>query len=204
MNPCQIVLATTNAKKREELRRYLEGLPVELLPFPEGVEPPPEEGATFRENAIAKAVYVAKATRELVIAEDSGIEVDALGGRPGVMSARYSGEEATDEQNNAKLLAELKGVPSDKRTARYRCAIVLANEEGALLEAEGAVEGIIAEAPSGTYGFGYDPLFIYPPAGGTFGELGAAVKDKVSHRARALRGFTSKLRDFLQSAGREA
>jgi len=196
----ELILGTTNAKKREELGRHLSELPVELSPYPHGIPPAPEEGSSFRENAVTKAVHLARATGKLVIGEDSGLEVDALGGRPGIFSARYAGEEASDEQNNLKLLRELEHIPQDQRTARYRCVIVLANADGPLLEARGTVEGIIAETPRGNHGFGYDPLFIYPPGNGTFGELGPSVKEKVSHRARALEEFSQKLAEFLKAA----
>lgn len=200
MKRLEVILGTTNAKKREELGRHLSELPVELLPYPQGILPAPEEGSSFRENAVAKAVHLARATGKLVIGEDSGLEVDALGGRPGIFSARYADEEATDEQNNLKLLRELEGIPTQSRTARYRCVIVLANADGPLLEARGTVEGIIAETPRGSHGFGYDPLFTYPPENGTFGQLGPSVKEKVSHRARALEEFSQKLAEFLKAA----
>lgn len=200
MKRLEVILGTTNAKKREELRRHLSQLPVELLPYPEDIPPAPEEGSSFRENAVAKAIYLARATGKLVIGEDSGLEVDALEGRPGIFSARYAGEEATDEENNLKLLRELKNISQEQRTARYRCVIVLADADGPLLEAQGTVEGIIAETPRGRHGFGYDPLFIYLPENGTFGELGPSVKEKVSHRAKALEEFSQKLAEFLKPA----
>ncbi len=203
MKRLKAVIGTTNAKKELELRTRLAELPLDLLPYPKGVTPAPEQGASFRENAIAKALHLARATGHPAIAEDSGIEVDALGGRPGVFSARYAGPDATDEENNIKLLRELEGVPDDKRTARYRCVIVLADRDGALVEADGTVEGLIARKPRGHHGFGYDPLFIYPSAKGTFGELGPKVKEKVSHRAKALEEFIPKVADFLKSLPEE-
>jgi len=199
MKPLKVVLGTTNRKKEQELRKRLSELPIQLLSYPEDVPPAPEEGTSFRQNAVAKAIHLARATGELVIAEDSGLEVDALGGRPGIRSARYAGENATDEDNNVKLLRELEGVPPEKRNARYRCVIVLANADGPFVEAEGTVEGVIAHEPRGSHGFGYDPLFIYPPENGTFGELGASVKDRVSHRAEALEEFSRRAADFLKS-----
>lgn len=158
-----------------------------------------EDGKTYAENARKKATELAKALGEWVLADDSGIEVDALGGRPGVLSSRYSGEPSDDERNNRKLLEELRGVAPEKRTARYRSWLVLASPDRKVLQAEGVCEGRIAERPAGKNGFGYDPLFYDPELGKTFGELEAAEKNRRSHRARALQALWPQLLAYLRS-----
>lgn len=198
-----LVLASRNRKKRKELEALLEGLPVEvrtLDDYPE-VPDPVEDGETFAENAEKKAVFVAERTGMPALADDSGLEVDALGGRPGVHSARYAGDpnrKTRDGANNRKLLEELDGVPEEKRTARFRCCIAFAvpGEFGAGVAArsDGKVEGVILESARGEEGFGYDPLFFHPSSGCTFAELAAGKKNELSHRARALR----KIRPFLK------
>jgi XTP/dITP diphosphohydrolase len=151
-----------------------------------------ETGVTFEENATLKAVAVSQASGGWVIADDSGLEVDALGGAPGVYSARYSGSEATDLSNNALLLKNLQDVRGKERRARFRCVIVLARDGRKLAAFDGVVEGIIANQPKGTEGFGYDPLFIPDGFCQTFGELPAVTKNRLSHRAKAL----EKLREW--------
>jgi XTP/dITP diphosphohydrolase len=183
-----LILATRNLHKVREIGQILgDGVVLRsLADFPE-VPEVPEEGETFEANAIQKAAFAARALGLPALADDSGLEVDALHGAPGARSARFAGERATYEENNAKLLGLLKGVPEAGRTARFRCVIALARPDGTARAAEGACEGRIAEAPAGTGGFGYDPLFI--PAGydRTFAELGEEVKNRISHRSRALR-----------------
>ena len=184
----KLVVATRNERKRRELAAILAGLPVEVVrldAYP-GAPDVEETGATFADNARLKALSAAGHTGEWAVADDSGLEVDALGGRPGVYSARFSGPGATDAANNALLLSLLKDVPPDQRTARFRCAIALASPEGETWVDEGTCEGVIAGAPRGEGGFGYDPLFIVPELGMTFAELPAEVKNRISHRARAL------------------
>lgn len=163
---------------------------------PEGFErivPPEETGVTFEENAIAKALYYGSQTSGLLFAEDSGLEVDALGGAPGVHSARFSGPNATDESNNELLLAKLRG--ESNRAARYLCVIALVRENRVVRTFRGTVEGRIADAPRGSNGFGYDPVFYYPPFACTFGEADPAAKMRVSHRAQA----TAAMFDYLRN-----
>ena len=156
-----------------------------------------EDGTTFRANAAKKAVVIAQHTGLLVMGEDSGLDVDALGGRPGVYSARYSGHNATDETNNDLLLKELDGVPYGKRTARYRCAMALADKDALVDVVEASCEGVIAMERRGTNGFGYDPLFLIPSCQKTFGELDLSVKQTMSHRANALKKFLKLLENYL-------
>lgn len=142
-----------------------------------------------------------RSTDVLVLADDSGIVVEALGGKPGVLSARYAGKHGDDEANNRKLLSELEGVPDDKRKAHFACAIALANQNGVLLTTEGRVNGRITTSPRGNSGFGYDPLFFYEPYGKTFGETPAEMKNAVSHRANALREFQAEFASLLKQEG---
>jgi XTP/dITP diphosphohydrolase len=148
---------------------------------------PPESGESFQENARQKAVVVAKASGCLAVADDSGLEVDALAGRPGVLSARYAGPGASDADRIALLLRALLATPEAERTARFRCVIAIAEPNGAVQFAEGVCEGRIARAPRGTHGFGYDPVFEIPSLGKTFAEVDPAVKNRLSHRALAFR-----------------
>jgi XTP/dITP diphosphohydrolase len=166
----------------------LSGVPFRLLSladFP-GVCLPPEDGQTYAENAAIKASAVAVATGALALADDSGLEVDALGGRPGVRSARYGGPGLRDADRVGLLLAELRGVPAAQRTARFRCAIALGDPGGRVDVVEGVVEGQVLEAARGAGGFGYDPIFFHPPSRATFAELSAERKNAVSHRSLAL------------------
>ncbi|MBI4209588.1 MAG: XTP/dITP diphosphatase [Deltaproteobacteria bacterium] len=192
----ELALATRNLHKAQELKRMLEGLPLQILTLQDLPEfsMPPEDKPTFRENALQKAVTTAQQTGKFSLADDSGLEVDVLGGEPGVFSARYAGPQATDPENNEKLLKALEGIASEKRTARFRCALALAKPSGDCEVVEGTCEGVIASEPRGTCGFGYDPLFLIPSLGKTFGELGETVKSQISHRAIAAR----KLRELLQ------
>lgn len=195
-----IVIASRNAKKLKELDRIAKasGVDVRFLPLDHWPDVPtaPEEEPTFAANARAKALWYARATDQICLADDSGLEVDALGGEPGVRSARYAGPDASDADNRAKLLAALRDVPEGRRGARFRCAIALADEEGVIFEADGATEGVILAAERGDGGFGYDPLFLSAEIGRTFAEADAAEKDRVSHRGRAL----AALLDFLRRA----
>jgi XTP/dITP diphosphohydrolase len=163
---------------------------VETLPGIENIEPSPETGDTFEANAIQKALYYSKHCDGLLFVDDSGLEVDALGGAPGVYSARYAGPDATDEANNRLVLDRMQGVAD--RTARFVCVVALA-ENGKLVRTfRGEVEGQLTEEPRGSNGFGYDPLFFYPPFGYTFGEAPLDRKMQVSHRARALRSLRDR------------
>ena len=193
-----IVLGTRNRKKLEEILDHLAGVPIKwhtLADYPTAPEIE-EDGDTFLANARKKATELARALGAWVLGEDSGLVVDALGGRPGVYSARYSGPGATDESNNQKLLGELAGVPEPKRTAHYVCTAVLSDPWGNVhAEVEGHCSGRIGLEPHGTHGFGYDPLFVIPEYHKTYGELGLQVKRHLSHRARAL----ARLRPILWS-----
>jgi XTP/dITP diphosphohydrolase len=188
--------ATTNQGKLREFRQALAGTfmcePVEGI---ERIAPPEETGATFEENAVLKAVYYSKHSDHLVFSDDSGLEVDALGGAPGIHSARFAGADATDEANNRLLLDKLLGV-SD-RAARFVCVTALARQGEMIRTFRGEVCGVITESPRGEGGFGYDPLFFYPPFGCTFGEATAEEKMRVSHRGRALAAMSAWL---LQNA----
>ena len=191
-----LVLGTNNAKKLIELRLLLPedriGL-TSLAEIPSAIDVE-ETGDTFRANAALKATEQAKHLGRWVLAEDSGLTVDALGGRPGVLSARFAGKHGEDETNNDKLLSELEGVPEDKRNAQFNCFLCLSDPQGkVVLEEHGVCCGRIAESRSGKGGFGYDPLFIIREYHRTFGELDLTVKRAISHRSRALRQLIPKL-----------
>ena len=191
----QLLVATRNVHNTEEISFILEGL-FRVLDLSAVADAPEveETGTTFIENARLKAVAISKTTGGLVLADDSGLEVDALGGEPGVYSARYAGPGAEDATNNRKLLAELAGIPEQKRTGRFRCVMVISREGEVLEEFEGCVEGMILEEEKGAGGFGYDPLFV--PEGHTqsFAELGPRIKNSLSHRARAMEKVVAWLR----------
>lgn len=185
----QLVLATNNQGKYFEIAELLSNCKLRLLSlqdFP-GLRMPEEDGATFTGNAIKKAETVSKYTGLPAMADDSGLEVDFLGRRPGVRSARYAGADSSDEENNELLLKELKGVPPEKRGASFKCVIAIALPGGVTKTVEGQCRGRIAETPQGKSGFGYDPLFIYEAAGLTFAQMTSIEKGKVSHRGIALR-----------------
>ena len=191
-----LVLGTANAAKARELRELLapHGFRVQTLAdLPDYVDVV-EDGETFADNARLKAVQQALHLGAWVMADDSGIEVAALEGRPGVYSARYAGPDATDDDNNAKLLAELGDLPPEKRAARYVCHVTLADPQGEVrAEANGECRGRIRTAPVGSNGFGYDPLFEVVEYHRTFGELGSVVKAALSHRGRAVRAIAPQL-----------
>jgi XTP/dITP diphosphohydrolase len=207
-----LVFATRNRGKLVELRQLLPG--IEVLDIAEAearigrsIAEVIEDADTFAGNAAKKARAVAAATRLPALADDSGLEVDALDGAPGVYSARYAGAHADDAANNAKLLAALVGVPTGRRTARFRAALAVADLAGplgdALLTAAGACEGLILETARGDGGFGYDPLFWSPELGQTFAEAGVGAKSGLSHRARAMRALAPQLLEYLAGAGPE-
>ena len=184
-----LVVATKNRNKVEEIRELLKDLPVKVISLEEGgwsKQEIVEDGKSFRENAIKKAYTVAKITGKLTLADDSGLEVDALDGQPGIYSARFAGEDVTDRENNLKLLRLLKDVTKEGRTAQFRCVIAIAQDPEKVEVVEGTCRGIIGFEEQGNSGFGYDPLFIYPDYNKTFAELGPEIKNKISHRARAL------------------
>jgi len=199
-----LVIATRNSGKLFELRQLLRDLPFTLcdlssFPLIESVE---ETGATFTENACMKSSAYAQQTRSMALADDSGLEVNSLGGAPGVYSARYAGDGASDAQRTDKLLAKLtKGIPGD-RAARFVSAVAIANSDGRILNVSlGVCEGRIAEVPKGSNGFGYDPIFIPDGYSQTFGELSEEVKNQISHRAYALKGALDFLRSLTTASG---
>ena len=198
-----LVIATFNQGKVKEIKEMLKDLDLEiktLKDFPE-IEPCEETGSTFFENALQKARYYAEKTGFMCLADDSGLEVEALGGAPGVHSARFAGENATDEENNQKLLKLLEGVPPEKRKARFVCVMVVYHPEGKYIKAEGVWEGRIATEPRGNYGFGYDPLFLMPEYNfeKTSAEIPLEEKNKLSHRAKALKNLKKIFPEFLKS-----
>ena len=187
----ELLVATTNSGKFAEVRAFLSKLPLKILSLKDLTEPPTviEDGATFEANARKKARTLAEFSGLLTLADDSGLEVDALNRAPGIYSARYAGEKGNDDLNNRKLLHELENVPDEKRTARFVCALALCEYRSkSTLEwtARECCEGRIARALTGSNGFGYDPLFFYPPFNKTFGEIERAIKATVSHRGKAL------------------
>lgn len=195
MLPGRILLATANANKAREFGALMEGIAVE--PLPQGFELPEETGSTFHENARLKVIAVREhflareGTAPWIMADDSGLEVDALGGAPGIYSSRYAGEEATDRRNVAKLLAELVG--KEDRSARFVCELVCLSPEGREFSFAGKFEGEIAAAPRGEFGFGYDPVFIPEGYSLTVSQISAEEKNRISHRARAARGLLARL-----------
>jgi len=193
----ELVIATRNSKKIEEIRRILEGVPVALYSlddFP-GCPEVEEDADTFEGNAVKKATAVAKYTRKAAIADDSGLEVYALNGAPGVWSARYAGADADDRENLEKLLSELRGIEKEERGARFVCVIALASPDSRVETFRGFVEGRIGTEPIGFNGFGYDPIFYPTDFDRTFAEMSADEKDALSHRGNALK----KLRAYLSS-----
>ena len=196
MVPKRLVIATANPGKLREFRSLLAGLPFELTSSAELNLPSPEEtGATFLANALLKARQAANLSASAAIADDSGLEVDALDGAPGIYSARYAGEGASDAANNAKLLRALAGMPHEQRQARYRCALVFIESaaDAAPLIAEADWQGFILDAPRGAGGFGYDPYFWLPELSKTAAELPPSEKNRLSHRGKALRALRDQL-----------
>jgi XTP/dITP diphosphohydrolase len=205
-----ILLASRNLGKLREIRQVLGDLPVRVSGLDDWgrVEPPEETGRTFAANARDKALYYARATGRWCLADDSGLEVDALDGQPGVMSARYAADQCPqdasrgeiDRANNAKLLAALAGIADERRTARFVCHLALADARRVLIAASGTLEGRIARAPAGDNGFGYDPVFFVSEPGCTVAQLTAEHKNLISHRGKAVRRFKVLLKDFLERA----
>lgn len=193
-----LVVATRNRGKSKEIKSFLEGFPVEVKdlndfgPIPEVQE----DGRTFEENAYKKASFTAKVLGLPALADDSGLEVESLNGEPGVYSARYAGENATDAMNNDKLLEALAG--KKDRKARFSCVLSLAVPLGPALTYEATCEGTILESPRGANGFGYDPLFLYPPMGKSFAEMTLAEKSRVSHRGKALQELKGEFEKVLK------
>ena len=206
MAPPALVMASRNPGKIRELEALLHNSGVQLLSLADFPLLPeiPEEGATFAENAATKAMAVARRTNHPALADDSGLMVDALGGAPGVFSARYARDRTapgppTDTDNWGKLLDELKDVPWNDRGARFVCELALATPGGKILRARGECAGIIALSPRGETGFGYDPVFWVPEYAATMAQLGPEIKNQISHRARALAAFKTLLRSWLQA-----
>jgi XTP/dITP diphosphohydrolase len=196
----KLLVATRNAGKLREIRALLAPESVEVLALTdwEGAPDVEEDGETFLENARKKAWALARATGLPVLADDSGLMVDALGGLPGVRSARYAGPAGGVRENNRKLLEELQGVPSGARRAASLCCMVLAVPGGDEITAEGRLEGVILNSPRGEGGFGYDPLFFVETAGLTLAEMDLAAKNRLSHRARALRNILPRVLDLVR------
>ena len=195
MDKPSLLLATTNPGKAKEFRTCLRTLPFEIISLEEiGLTQSfPEEGDTFLANARGKSLFYSRRWKGLTVAEDSGLEVRHLDGSPGVYSARFAGPQATDAQNNSKVLALLSGIPAEKRQARFVSCLVLAREGTIIKEIQEDVEGLILFEPRGSEGFGYDPIFFFPPLNKSFGELNPEEKNRVSHRGKALQ----KLKSFL-------
>lgn len=200
-DPLRLVVASRNRGKLREIGELLAAHGIAVIgidSFP-GVPEVVEDGASFRENAAKKAVETARRLSEWVLGEDSGLEVDALGGAPGIYSARFSGPAASDESNNAKLLVELAGVPDERRGAHYTCNVAVADPQGTVrLQLQAACRGRITAEARGTNGFGYDPYFLIPEYHRTFGELAPCVKRHLSHRGRAFERLIPQLARLLK------
>ena len=193
----KLLLATNNKGKAREYRSLLSGVPFELVtPDEVGINTEVEEvGKSFEENARLKAATLARESQLLSLADDSGLEVDALGGEPGTLSARYAGEGASDEDRVSYLLTKLEGVPEEKRTARFRCVIAIAAPQGDVELCSGECEGIIAFEPRGERGFGYDPIFYLPELKKTMAELPPEEKNRISHRGMAAKKASQLLKE---------
>lgn len=184
----ELIVATKNKKKLQEIKDILKYRKVKITSLADYPDAPRiiENAKTFKENAIKKAVRIARFTKRLTLGEDSGLCVYALGGKPGIYSSRFSGKNKSDKQNNLKLLEMLKGLPRHKRKAYYTCAVAIADKDGLIAAVEGRCHGLIGFELKGIRGFGYDPLFVIPEFKKTFAQLGEKVKHKMSHRYRAL------------------
>ena len=197
----ELLVATRNKGKLKEIRELLADLPFKITSLADydGLPEIEEDGKTFAQNALKKAATIALYTKKLTLGEDSGLEVKALDNRPGIYSARYSGETATDRKNNLKLLRELRGVALKNRQARYRCCAALVDRDGIIDVVSGSCQGVITTRSKGKNGFGYDPFFLIPQYKKTFGELDPAIKAKISHRARAMKKVKKVLKKYLKS-----
>jgi len=192
----ELVIATNNPGKMKEIQRFLHGLPIRLLPLSEFDHIPEisEDGESFTENALKKARVVSEVTGKSALADDSGLCVDALGGKPGIRSARYAGEGASDQENLGKLLDDMESVPVDERTAHFVCVLALVEPNGAEKLFEGTCSGRILCNAVGANGFGYDPVFFFEPLRMTFAQMDAGTKSEVSHRGKALEEFAAYMR----------
>ena len=199
----KILLATTNQGKAKEIKSFLEELSLEIFTLQELnlKKTFPERGKTFEDNARGKSLFHLERWEGLTLAEDSGLEIEHLKGAPGVISARFSGPQATDEKNNQKVLELMKSVPSEKRKARFVSCMILAQKGKIIKEIKESCEGLIALKKRGSNGFGYDPIFYYPTLGKTFAELLPEEKNRVSHRGRALKKLKEFLLEYLDSPG---
>lgn len=201
-----VLIASKNSHKITEIKEIFVRLPINFITLSDLQNVPSivEDGKSFKENAIKKAREICQWSGVTCLADDSGIEVDFLQGTPGIYSARFSGDHATDEDNNSKLMHLLKDTPFAFRTARYRCVMAVATPDGKIETSEGTCEGIIALEPRGVNGFGYDPIFFYPPLSHTFGEIEPDVKNKLSHRYQALIKIKPILLNILEIQETEA
>jgi XTP/dITP diphosphohydrolase len=195
----ELIVATKNKKKLQEIKDILKDFKLRISSLADcGISPRiVENGKTFKENAVKKAVKVGRVTGKLSLGEDSGLCVDALDGAPGIYSARFSGKNKDDIRNNTKLLKLLKGLPLKKRRAHYVCAVALADRDGLIGVVEGKCSGLIGFELKGRYGFGYDPLFVIPKFQKTFAELGERIKHKMSHRYRALKKAQKIIKKYI-------
>jgi XTP/dITP diphosphohydrolase len=195
----EVIVATRNKGKLREFRDALKGLNLRIYGLSDFPDVPEieEDGQSFTENALKKARFYSRVFGKLTIADDSGLEVESLKGQPGVHSARYAGERASTQENNQKLLREMKGVPISKRGARFRCIIAVKSFRGKEILAEGSCKGKIGFKEKGRKGFGYDPLFVLPREGRTMAELSLEEKNRISHRGKALR----KIRKIIKNLG---
>lgn len=196
----KLVVATKNKKKLREIKEILKypGLRITSLSDYRGLPRIIENGKTFKENAIKKAVKIGAFSKKLSLGEDSGLCVDALGGKPGVYSSRFSGKDKNDLKNNLKVLKLLEGAPLAKRRAHYVCAVALADKDGLIGVSEGKCYGLIGFKPQGHFGFGYDPIFLIPKYAKTFAQLGPGIKHKMSHRYRALERAKKILQKYIE------
>jgi len=197
----KLLLATTNHGKAKEIKTFLGELPLEIFTLQELnlKKTFPERGKTFAENARGKSLFHSEHWQGLTLAEDSGLEIEHLNGAPGVLSARFSDPQATDEKNNKKVLELMKGVPSEQRKARFVSCMILAQKGKIIKEIKETAEGLVASEKRGSYGFGYDPIFYYPPLRKTFAELLPEEKNRVSHRGQALKKLKEFLLEYLDS-----
>jgi len=197
----KLLLATTNQGKAKEIKSFLEELSLEIFTLQELnlKKTFPEHGKTFAQNARGKSLFYSENWEGLTLAEDSGLEIEHLKGAPGVISARFSGPQATDEKNNQKVLELMKGVPSEQRKARFVSCMIIAQKGKIIKEIEEAAEGLVAFEKKGSHGFGYDPIFYYPPLGKTFAELLPEEKNRVSHRGQVLKKLKEFLLEYLDS-----
>lgn len=195
-----LIIATKNQGKLREIKELLKDLPLEIASLADYTDMPEivEDGTTFRANAIKKALTISQYTGTLVLGEDSGLEVEALGFKPGIYSARFAGEAADNRKNNRKLLKELRGVTLKHRRARYRCVAALTDGKKLIGTVSGSCEGHIALKSKGHNGFGYDPLFLVPEYNKTFGELPPEVKESLSHRSKAMKKIKKLLKHYLE------